>query len=69
MTDGMVAVLRHTLDQAGFFHIPILSYSVKYCSSLYGPFREAAQGAPNLAIEKPIKWILQIAMKRCVKRV
>jgi porphobilinogen synthase len=46
--DGMVQAIRKGLDQAGFQHIPILSYSVKYASSLYGPFRQAAEGAPKL---------------------
>lgn len=45
--DGMVQAIRHALDEAGFTHIPILSYSVKYASSLYGPFRLAAEGAPK----------------------
>ena len=47
MIDGMVRAIRHGLDHAGFHHIPILSYSVKYHSSLYGPFRAAAEGAPK----------------------
>lgn len=47
MIDGMVYTLRETLDGAGFVHTPILSYSVKYCSSLYAPFRDAAEGAPK----------------------
>ncbi len=47
MIDGMVAVIREGLDQAGFINVPILSYSVKYASALYGPFRDAAQGAPQ----------------------
>ncbi|OGT63548.1 MAG: delta-aminolevulinic acid dehydratase [Gammaproteobacteria bacterium RIFCSPHIGHO2_12_FULL_45_9] len=47
MMDGMVRALREGLDQAGFSHIPILSYAVKYASALYGPFREAAEGAPQ----------------------
>jgi porphobilinogen synthase len=47
MTDGMVSAIRQALDNAHFNHIPILSYSAKYCSSLYGPFREAAEGAPQ----------------------
>lgn len=45
--DGMVQAIRHALDEAGFHHIPILSYSVKYSSSMYGPFREAAEGMPK----------------------
>ena len=47
MMDGMVAAIREGLDQHHFEHIPIMSYAVKYASSFYGPFREAAQGAPK----------------------
>ena len=47
MMDGMVQAVRAGLDAAGFQHIPILSYAVKYASSMYGPFREAAEGAPK----------------------
>jgi porphobilinogen synthase len=47
MMDGMVAAIRAGLDESGFTHIPILSYAIKYASSFYGPFREAAQGAPQ----------------------
>jgi porphobilinogen synthase len=47
MIDGMVAAIRHGLDDANYQHIPILSYSAKYCSSLYAPFREAAESAPG----------------------
>lgn len=52
MTDGMVKAIRVALDSAGFQHIPILSYSAKYCSCLYSPFREAAQGAPQFGDRK-----------------
>ncbi len=45
--DGMVQTIRQSLDLAGFNHLPILSYSVKYASSMYGPFRDAAEGAPK----------------------
>jgi porphobilinogen synthase len=47
MIDGMVGAIRGALDTGGFSHLPIMSYSVKYASSFYGPFREAAQGAPK----------------------
>jgi porphobilinogen synthase len=47
MIDGMVAAIRTGLDRAGFTHIPILSYAVKYASAFYGPFREAAESAPK----------------------
>jgi porphobilinogen synthase len=46
MTDGMVGAIRAALDEAGFEHIPIMSYAAKYESSFYGPFRDAADGAP-----------------------
>jgi porphobilinogen synthase len=47
MMDGMVAAIRAGLDAAGFAHIPVLSYAVKYASAFYGPFREAADSAPQ----------------------
>ena len=47
MMDGMVAAIRAALDAAGFDHLPILSYAIKYASGFYGPFRDAAQGAPK----------------------
>jgi porphobilinogen synthase len=47
MMDGMVAAIRAALDGAGFSHLPIMSYSAKYASGFYGPFREAAEGTPK----------------------
>jgi porphobilinogen synthase len=47
MMDGQVAAIRGALDQAGFAELPILAYAAKYASGLYGPFREAAEGAPR----------------------
>ena len=47
MIDGMVGSIREGLDADGFGHIPIMSYAVKYASAYYGPFRDAAQGAPK----------------------
>jgi len=47
MMDGGVAAIRDALDDAGFTHLPIMSYSAKYASGFYGPFREAAQGTPQ----------------------
>lgn len=52
MTDGMVIAIREALDGAGLNNTVILSYAVKYCSSMYGPFREAAQGAPQFGNRK-----------------
>ncbi|WP_280538000.1 porphobilinogen synthase [Halopenitus sp. POP-27] len=46
MTDGMVAAIREALDDAGFEDVPIMSYAAKYESAFYGPFRDAADGAP-----------------------
>ena len=46
MMDGRVGAIRTTLDDAGFSHIPVMSYAVKYASAFYGPFREAADSAP-----------------------
>jgi len=47
MMDGRVAEIRATLDENDFSQIPIMSYAAKYCSAFYGPFREAAQSAPQ----------------------
>ncbi len=47
MIDRMVGAIRTGLDEAGFEKIPILSYAVKYASSFYGPFRDAADSAPQ----------------------
>ena len=47
MMDGRVAAIRKSLDAHGFADLPILAYAAKYCSGFYGPFREAAQSAPQ----------------------
>lgn len=47
MMDGRVAALRNDLDREGFEQTPILSYASKYASSFYGPFRDAAESAPE----------------------
>jgi len=52
MMDGMVASIREGLDVAGYENLPILSYAVKYASSFYGPFRDAAEGAPKFGDRK-----------------
>ncbi len=46
MMDGMVGALRGALDREGFTDIPVMSYAAKYESAFYGPFRDAADGAP-----------------------
>ena len=52
MMDGFVAVIRKALDEAGFPHIPIMSYAVKYASAFYGPFRDAADSTPEFGDRK-----------------
>jgi len=47
MIDGMVGAIREALDGVGFSHLPIMSYAAKYASAFYGPFREAAESAPQ----------------------
>jgi porphobilinogen synthase len=48
MMDGRVGAIRHALDVAGCAETPILSYAAKYASAFYGPFREAAESAPQV---------------------
>ena len=47
MMDGRVAAIRSALDENGFEHVPIMAYSAKFASAMYGPFREAAESAPQ----------------------
>ncbi|MDK2990862.1 MAG: porphobilinogen synthase [Clostridiales bacterium] len=47
MMDGRIGAVRKALDQNGYQHISIMAYSAKYASAFYGPFREAAQSAPQ----------------------
>jgi len=47
MMDGRVAAIRRALDEEGFAHIPIMAYAAKYASAFYGPFRAAADSAPQ----------------------
>lgn len=52
MIDGMVNIIRDALDESSFSHVPVMSYSIKYASGYYGPFREAAEGAPKFGDRK-----------------
>jgi porphobilinogen synthase len=52
MMDGRVAAIRQALDAQGFTNTPIMSYAVKYASAFYGPFREAAESAPQFGDRK-----------------
>lgn len=47
MMDGRIGFIRTCLDNEGYSHIPIMSYAAKYCSSFYGPFRDAAGSSPR----------------------
>lgn len=52
MMDGRVAAIRRALDEDGFENVPIMAYSSKFSSALYGPFREAAESAPQFGDRK-----------------
>ena len=52
MMDGRVAAIRAALDREGFTSVPVMSYAVKYASSFYGPFRDAADSAPAFGDRK-----------------
>ena len=52
MMDGRVQAIRQALDAEGYIQLPILSYAVKYASSFYGPFRDAAQSTPQFGDRK-----------------
>ncbi len=52
MMDGRVGAIREALDAEGFVNVPIVSYAVKFASAFYGPFREAAGGAPKFGDRK-----------------
>ncbi|MBQ7629514.1 MAG: porphobilinogen synthase, partial [Selenomonadaceae bacterium] len=52
MMDGRVAAIRDTLDENNFINVSIMSYAVKYASAFYGPFRDAANSAPQFGDRK-----------------
>jgi len=54
MMDGRIAAIRDGLDQAGYTNVGIMSYTAKYASAYYGPFRGALDSAPRAAGDKPI---------------
>ena len=61
MMDGFVAEIRKGLDNAGYYNIPIMSYGIKYASSFFGPFRDAAILHLLLVTERLTKWTRRIA--------
>jgi porphobilinogen synthase len=52
MMDGVVKALRDALDKSNFYNLPIMSYSTKFASNYYGPFRDVAEGAPSFGDRK-----------------
>ncbi|MCG3399102.1 porphobilinogen synthase [Staphylococcus massiliensis] len=52
MMDGFVATIRKGLDEAGYEYVPIMSYGIKYASSFFGPFRDAAESTPSFGDRK-----------------
>ena len=54
MMDGRVGAIREALDEEGFEQVGIISYTAKYASAYYGPFREALDSAPRALADKPI---------------
>ncbi len=52
MMDGMIEALREALDAEGFINLPIMSYSTKFASAYYGPFRDVAESAPSFGDRK-----------------
>ncbi|MBF7016904.1 porphobilinogen synthase [Staphylococcus durrellii] len=52
MMDGFVTAIRHGLDDAGYENVPIMSYGIKYASSFFGPFRDAAESTPQFGDRK-----------------
>jgi len=63
MMDGRIGAIRAALEESGYTKTGIMSYSAKYASSFYGPFRDALDSAPGFGDKKPIRWIMPIAMK------
>ena len=69
MIDGMVAAIRRRLDVAGFAHVPIMSYTAKYASAFYGPFREAAECAPQFGDRRSYQMDPAAAPEQAIREV
>ena len=67
MMDGYVKAIRTALDEEGFTNIPIMAYSAKFASAYYGPFRAAADSAPEHGDRKGYQMDLPTATKHCAK--
>jgi len=69
MMDGMVAAIRRALDAAGFVHVPIMSYSAKYAGPFYGPFRDAAESAPQFGDRRSYQMDPAAAAEQALREV
>ncbi|MBX7167111.1 MAG: porphobilinogen synthase [Pirellulales bacterium] len=69
MMDGMVGAIRGALDRAGHAQVPILSYAAKYASAFYGPFREAAESAPQAGDRRGYQMDPAAAAEQAVREV
>jgi len=69
MMDGMVGAMRQGLDAAGFSHVPIMSYAAKYASSFYGPFRDAAECAPQFGDRRSYQMDPTAAAEQALREV
>lgn len=69
MIDGMVASIRRKLDGNGFAHLPIMSYAAKYASAFYGPFREAAESAPQFGDRRSYQMDPAAAAEQALREV
>ena len=69
MMDGMVGAIRHGLDGAGFEHLPIMSYAAKYSSAFYGPFRDAAECAPQFGDRRTYQMDPAAAAEQALREV
>ena len=68
MMDGRVAAIRNALDDEGLTDTIIMSYSSKFASAFYGPFREAAESAPPSATGAATRWTRPTARRPCARR-
>ena len=69
MMDGMIGAMREALDGGGFTRIPIMSYAVKYASAFYGPFRDAADSAPQFGDRRSYQMDFAAAAESALREV
>jgi porphobilinogen synthase len=69
MMDGMVQAIRTALDGGGYQHLPLMSYAVKYASAFYGPFRDAAESAPQFGDRRTYQMDPAAAAEQALREV